>query len=143
MFLKETKKIYICIKWCSYHFTFFFFLMGDCFDILFLFFKIQFLKVIGICSLHVIVWMTSPLFWPRMERHSLVKHGLPACPWKRHCIFFLLMLRAMMDDRCFAAVVPFFSLSLWEKVYICPFFSWFFNYNLYVFYCLFSSLVHL
>lgn len=102
----------------SFHF---FFLMGDCFDILFLFFKIQLLKVVDICSLHVIVWMTSPLFWPRMERHSLVKHGLPACPWKRHCIFFLLMWCAMMDDGCFAAVVPFFSLFMRKSAYLSLF----------------------
>ena len=103
----------------SFHFFFF---MGDCFDILFLFFKIQLLKVVGICSLHVIVWMTSPLFWPRMERHSLVKHGLPPCPWKRQCIFFLLMWCAMMDDGCFAAVVPFF-FSLYKRKCIFVSFS--------------------
>lgn len=143
MLLKETKKYIYALSGVPIISFFFFFVMGGCFDILFLFFKIQFLKVAGICSLHVIVWMTSPLFWPCMERHSLVKHGLPPCPWKRHCIFFLLIWCATMDDGCFAAVVPFFFLCLWEKVHIYPFFSWFFNYNLYVFYCLFSSLIHL
>jgi hypothetical protein len=45
-----------------------------------------------------------------MRCHLMVKPSLPPCPWKCHCVLFLLVWRVAVDDEWFVAGGCFFSI---------------------------------
>jgi len=88
--------------------------------------------------------VASMLFGRRVRHHSVVKSGLPLCHWKRHCILFLLVWRVTADDEQFVIDSRFFSsslFSLYQRKCMFVLFIIIFYLILYVFYCLFLSLV--
>ena len=122
--------------------------MTELFSNLTLFFNIKFLKAARTWKTRTSALVAFALLRQCARCHCLPKNGLPPSHWKRHHTIFLLVQSVSVVVQRFIAGDHFFFLlpiflSLLVKVHVCPFYFQFFNFNPYVFYCLFSSLTYL